>query len=248
MRPQQQATQNLPCSAPNRRAPARAGSQWSARNARGSRQRRRHASFGRVSWYSAPPRDHASRQVAPRLVPGEESEVERADAFDEHVAQQARYEPGDQIAGREGGGGRQARCPTTVRGHHRRDCGRIIAAIIRAQVAANEPSPPRSLPGPASIPAMRRWVSAHAMRPVRAAARPRRSARDRQAAGWGGARWRSCRFPVLVVAAEPVLGPLPLQPRPDPRLRHPGTRPSGRRAAPPAPASVSGRAGTSCTW
>ena len=34
--------------------------------------------------------DHASRQVATRLVPGEESEVERADAFDEHVAQQAR--------------------------------------------------------------------------------------------------------------------------------------------------------------
>src|SRR5919197_85394 len=39
--------------------------------------------------------DHASRQVATRLVPGEESEVERADAFDKHVAQQARYEPGD---------------------------------------------------------------------------------------------------------------------------------------------------------
>jgi Dynamin family len=33
-----------------------------------------------------------------------------------------------------------------------------------------------------------------------------------------------------------------------PRLRHPGTRPCGRRAAHPAPASVSGRAGTSCTW
>src|ERR671925_1738176 len=62
--------------------------------------------------------DHVSRQVATRLVPGDESEVERADAFDEHVAQQARYEPGDQIAGREGGGGPQARCPTTVRGHH----------------------------------------------------------------------------------------------------------------------------------
>src|SRR5918994_3083513 len=40
--------------------------------------------------------------------------------------------------------------------------GSIIAAIIAAHTPRNQPSPPRSVPGPASIPRIRSRVTAHA--------------------------------------------------------------------------------------
>ena len=40
--------------------------------------------------------------------------------------------------------------------------GNIIAAVIVTQIPRYHPSPPRSVPGPASIPRIRSTVTAHA--------------------------------------------------------------------------------------
>ena len=139
MSPQQQATQNPPRSAPIRRAPARLVRQCSQ-----GTPARPDSDAGTHPWahqlVQRAAEDHASRHVVTRLVPGEESEVERADAFDEQLGQQARYEPGDQIAGRDGGVAPRPAVRPRYAATIGATAGGIIAAIIRAQMAANEPT------------------------------------------------------------------------------------------------------------
>ena len=60
--------------------------------------------------------------------------------------------------------------------------GSIIAAIIVTQIPRNQPSPPRSVPGPASIPRMRSNVriQAASVSPSRTAATPTGLNRSRE--------------------------------------------------------------------
>src|SRR5215467_6350769 len=44
--------------------------------------------------------------------------------------------------------------------------GNIIAAIIGTQIATNQPSEPRSVPGPSSIPLMRNALTTQATRAI----------------------------------------------------------------------------------
>src|ERR1700736_4536161 len=65
--------------------------------------------------------------------------------------------------------------------------GNIIAAIITTHTPKNQPSAPRSVPGPASIPAIRSAVDHHATA-AKASSRPTRPSRALTAAN-AAASW-----------------------------------------------------------
>ena len=70
--------------------------------------------------------------------------------------------------------------------------GNIIAAIITTHTPKNQPSAPRSVPGPPSIPAIRSTVDHHAA-PASASNKTTRPSRERTAANAAASSPRSRR-------------------------------------------------------
>ena len=74
--------------------------------------------------------DHAAGDVAARVIPGEQAEIQRAQAVEDRVAEQSRGRPGDEVAGHEQRVGAERGCPPAfapglllprMGHHHRRD-------------------------------------------------------------------------------------------------------------------------------
>ena len=115
--------------------------------------------------------DDAAGDVAPRVVPGEQAQIQRVQTVEDRVAEQARGRPCHEVTGHEQRvGGERGGPPRSPRAACSRAWattigatdGSIIAAIIVTHTTMNHPSPPRWVPGPASIRLMRSPVTAQA--------------------------------------------------------------------------------------